>query len=160
MTRKTPFATLAAVAAVAAGGCGGEDLSVDEYRTQANQLCAISERQASEVPPPQSPEDIGPSLEAALELAEEQQAEFERLEPPDELAEQHEEAVAQGDEQIETVEGFTDELEDGDDPAEIFAEQIPQLNEQIERSNALAAEIGGLEECVTEPIPVPGQEPS
>lgn len=142
------------------GACGGEDLSSDEYRTQANQLCAIAEQEAAQAPPPQSPEELGPSLESALELGMEQQEKFERLEPPSELADQHEEAVEQGDEQIETFEGFIDELEDSDDPAETFVDRIPALNEQIERSNALAEQIGGLEECISEPIPVPGQEPS
>lgn len=151
---------MAVVVPLAAAGCGGEDLSADEYRTQANQLCAIAEQRAREAPPPQSPEEIGPSLEAALQLGIEQQEEFERLEPPDEVADQHEEAVEQGEEQIETIEGLIDELEEGDDPAETFVDRIPELNEQIERSNALAQEIGGLEECVTEPIPAPGQTPS
>lgn len=153
-------ATLAAGAVVGVGACGGEDLGVDEYRTQANQLCAIAEQEAAQAPPPQSPEDLAPFLEPALERGIEQQEEFERLEPPAELAEQHEEAIALGDEQIETVEGLIDELEDSDDPAETFVDRIPELNDQIERSNALAEEIGGVEECISEPIPVPGQTPS
>ncbi len=53
-----------------------------------------------------------------------------------------------------------DELEDSEDPAETFVDRIPEFNDQIERSNALAEEIGGVEECISEPVPVPGQSPS
>ena len=87
------------------------------------------------------------------------QDDLDGLEPPDELADQHDDFVAVGREQEETFESLIDEIEQSDDPAATFTEQIPELNDQIEESNGIVDEIGGLEECEGEPIPTPGDAP-
>lgn len=146
-----------ALGGLTAAGCGGGGgLSEEEYREQANAICAESEEEVLELEQPETPDDLGPFLQESVEVASEQQEDFEDLEPPDELAEAHDEAVELGDEQEELIEELADEVEESDDPAQTLLSEVSVLNDAIEESNELAEELE-LDDCESDPIPVPGQ---
>ncbi len=152
---------VAVLATLAGAGCGGDEgLSAEDYRTQANEICTETEERTTAIDPPKSPMELGPFLEEVLQVGNEFQDEFERLDPPEEFENDHEELVVLGQEQVETFESLIDEIEQSDDPASTFTERIPELNDQLEESNEFVDEIGGIEECESEPIPVPGETPA
>lgn len=152
---------VAVLATLVGAGCGGDDgLSAEDYRTQANEICTDTSERTMAIDPPESPMELGPFLEEVLQVGNDFQDEFEGLDPPGEFENDHEELVVLGQEQVETFESLIDEIEQSDDPASTFTEQIPELNDQLKESNELVDEIGGIEECESEPIPVPGDAPA
>jgi 2-hydroxycyclohexanecarboxyl-CoA dehydrogenase len=157
----TVVATLVTLSAFVGAGCGGDEaLSADDYRAQTSEVCSEALERTMAVEPPDSPEALGGFLEEVVEIGGDLQDDFEGLEPPDDLADQHDDLVALGQEQEETLESLIDEIEQSDDPAATFTERIPELNDQVEESNQIVDEIGGIEECKGEPIPAPGDAPA
>jgi hypothetical protein len=144
--------------AACAGGCGGDDTSADEYRDDANALCAEAKREAEALPQPGSAAEVESYLRDALELNREYDDRFSALEPPEELRDQHEEALRLSRRGERLLEGVADDLAAGEPPAEVFAESLPRLLRFSRQSNRLARQMG-LPECV-EPLPLPGSEPA
>jgi hypothetical protein len=91
------LAAAAAAGALALGGCGGDDgLPVDEYRSQLDAACEGLSQEMTRIP--QVVQDEGLEIEDAQELADEAGREFlddvQALEPPEELADAHEELLS------------------------------------------------------------------
>ncbi len=151
---------MAVLAGLAAVGCGEDGLSASEYRNQVNGMCREAEKTAMELEQPKAPEDLAPFLREGAKLSEKSREEFRSLEAPDELVDAHEESAELGDGLIAQLRALADALDKGGDPARVFAQAIPGLNGTAERGNAIARDIGLGEECIVEPITIPGQPPA
>jgi hypothetical protein len=102
LARGLSGAGLALVAAVLAVGCGGggggggSALTAEEYGKELNTICADYDARVKAIGEPGSIEELGtkgPKLRAEFDRA---IAKAEKLEPPDELAETHDQFIAKG----------------------------------------------------------------
>jgi hypothetical protein len=144
--------------AACAAGCGEDESPADEYRDDANALCAEAKRDVDALSQPGTPAGVERYLREALELSREYDDRFRALEPPEELRDQHDEAVRLSRRGELLLEGLADDLGAGDPPAEVFEGSLPQLLRYSRQSNRLARQMG-LPDCV-EPLPLPGSEPA
>jgi hypothetical protein len=69
-------------------GCGGDGrMSIEEFRTEANAICAETERRLRELPPPaDSPEGVAGYADGAVPILEERHERLDELRPPEEEA--------------------------------------------------------------------------
>ncbi len=147
-SRRSRFGGLFAAGAAAviiAAGCGGGDgdsaLSVEEYRDQANQICRETDRTTDAIEV-NSVED----LQALVDAQRRQVDELRELTPPDEFAEQHDEAIETLDRTIELVDDARQRIEDGEDPSTVLADLQEEGEELTDRADELAEELG-LDDC-------------
>ena len=126
------------------GGNGGEELTADEFRQQADAICADYEGRLDELGTPQSLEDVQRYVDDAVPILEEGTDELDDLQPPDELEEDWNRAMEINREQLENVQALQQAVEKGDQ-AEI-AELLQQADEARQESDELATQLG-LEQC-------------
>ena len=94
MTRRATALPLAAVCAALVAGCGGDDrLSTKEYRSEATKLCADSERQTDRLGQPDTPAEFKGFLSRGIDITERNLGRFEKLEPPEDLQDEHDAIV-------------------------------------------------------------------
>ena len=130
--------------AACGGGNGGDQLTADEFREQADAICAEYEGRLDELGTPQSLDEVQQYVDDAVPILEEGTAELGDLQPPDELEEDWNRAMEINREQLETVQALQQAVEDGDQ-AEI-AELLQQADEARQESDELATQLA-LEEC-------------
>ncbi len=88
LARRRPLAGLAALGAAALiAGCGGGSgsLSADEFREQADAICADADERLETLTEPTAAGEILPFLRAGLPIQAEELGRIEELDPPDEL---------------------------------------------------------------------------
>jgi hypothetical protein len=145
------IAFMAIVAAFAAGcgggGNGGGELTAEEFREQADAICAEYEGRLDELGTPESLEDLEGFVGEAVPIIEEGNAELSELEPPPELEEQWNRLMEINREQLETVRGLQEAVEEGDQ--ERMQELLQQGDEANAEADRLATEMG-LEQCGNE----------
>jgi hypothetical protein len=134
--------------ALVLGGCGGDgggdELTADEFRQQADSICAEFEGRLNELGTPESLDDLQNFVSDAVPIIEEGNSQLHELNPPDELQEDWDRAMEINDQQLETVRDLRDAAEDGDQA------RVQELLQEGEEANAeadqLAAELG-LQDC-------------
>jgi phage-related minor tail protein len=136
-------------AAVVLGGCGGgngggEEMTADEFRQQADAICAEFEGRLDDLGRPESLDDLQNFVSEAVPIIEEGNAQLQELNPPDELQEQWDRAMKINNEQLETVRDLREAVEDGDQAH--VQELIEAGNEANTEADQLAADLG-LEDC-------------
>src|SRR5687767_13058680 len=116
------LATLAL--ALAFAGCGGDELSADEYRAELRKICADSEKQTNEVKEPTraTPAAIADYLQRLRDVNVKTIEKVEDLDPPEELQEAHDRALEANREGREKVDAVIEELEGGGDPTQVLTE--------------------------------------
>ncbi|MBA2348532.1 MAG: hypothetical protein H0V81_09590 [Solirubrobacterales bacterium] len=130
--------TLAACVALAA--CGGDTLTADEYRKQADAICKDFDAKQKELPDPKSIADFGKLTDEAKPLIEDQIEQLRDLEAPDELKDQAEEAYDLLDQQVPKLDELKAAAKDNDTAKiQSVAESASKLSTQ---ANAKAKEIG------------------
>jgi hypothetical protein len=150
-SRRLGALAVLAIGAVALGaGCGGDDddgaLSAEEFRSQADAVCASFDQRTEDIENPTSADEVQPFLEQNLDLQREQLEELQAITPPDDLADDWNEALGLLDDQIDDVQDVLDDIEGGADPVEAINEASETLNDNTERLQELAGDLG-LEEC-------------
>lgn len=150
LPRRRPLAGMVAIGATALiAGCGGgsDSLSADEFRTQADAICADTDRQIDALTEPTAADQFLPFLREGLPI---QQAQLDRLrdlEPPEELSGDFDAAIGLLEQQITAIEGAADRIEGGEDPeavAEEVGESIEAISDQAdERAAALGLTVCG-----------------
>ena len=140
---------LAAVLALTLAACGDDGMSASEYRSAAKKVCVDAEKatDAVEQPTRSTPEAIVDYLERLLQANEKTIQRFEKLDPPDDLQQPHDEILAANREGAKTVRGVIRQLESGKDAREVLQSSTSRLRDLGNRSNA-AAERLGVRECV------------
>lgn len=124
-------------------------LSEDELLEEAAAICTEVDEDLDALDEPATPsaDDVLPFLEEGLALQEEAIEDLRALEPPEELADDFQDAIDLLDEQSETIADFRDEVEGGADVEQIapdFGEEIEALESEADE----AFEDIGLDECV------------
>ena len=153
--RSRTFAALAVVGAAAAiAGCGGggDDsgaLSADEFRTQADAICADANTRIDALDEPTGADQVLGYLQSGLTVQREQLDKLKALEPPSDLAGTFNEATDLLDEQVTEIQSATDRISSGEDPEKVINEVSPKLDELSSEADAKAKELG-LEVCGTE----------
>jgi hypothetical protein len=136
-------------AALVLGGCGGgngggEEMTADEFRQEADAICAEFEGRLDDLGRPESLDDLQNFVSEAVPIIEEGNAQLQELNPPDELQEQWDRAMEINNEQLETVRDLREAVEDGDQAR--VQELIEAGNEANTEADQLAADLG-LEDC-------------
>lgn len=147
-----PIAVLLAGALLAAcGGDGGDgELSVEEYRDKANQLCTEANRDVREVDPPTSPDQLADFLERGLKLSRGYDERFEDLDPPPELEELHERAIRLSERVNQKFERLIEDLRSAGEPLAEFQQGLQGLLPDIQAGDSLNRELK-LDRCLEVP---------
>lgn len=126
-------------------------LDEDELIDMANEICADVGDELDELGDPASddPDDLVEFIDAGLELQEGGIEELEALAPPEEIADDYEEAVGLLDDQRSAIEDARDRIDGGEDPEEVFAD----VNDEVEGlegdADAILEDLG-LDECLSD----------
>jgi hypothetical protein len=148
ITRSLTRAALAACVLVLLSACGGDGsgdrLSEEQFREQANAICAEFDEKISALETPGSPEDIPGYVEEVIPLVEEGLAELRALNPPEEFEEDYETMLDETAKAIPAGRALSEAAVD-QDPAAVEA-AIAQGQEADEASDRVANELG-LDEC-------------
>jgi hypothetical protein len=155
LVRSRPLAALAVLGAAAAiAGCGGGDddsgaLSADEFRQQADAICADANTRIDALDEPTGADQVLGFLQSGLTVQKEQLEKLKALEPPDDLAGTFNEATDLLDQQTAAIQGATDRIAGGEDPEAVIGEVDSEIDSLSDQADAKAKELG-LEVCGTE----------
>lgn len=144
---RRPLIALALAATVAA--CGGDDgLSTEEYRDRATVICRESREatDAVEQPTRSTNAAIAAYFERLMAISRRTTAQFAKLEPPEELADAHDDALAANREGVDEVQRLIRELERGGDARALLQGATGRLQQLSSRSRAAADRLG-VPEC-------------
>lgn len=161
---RRPVAGLAIVGAVALiAGCGGSDdsdaLSAEEFRTQADAICADVDRTTDAIAEPTSEEGILPFLQETREATSDGLDRLRDLNPPEELSDTWDEAISLNEEQADTLDEAISRIEGGENPLEVIEELTPALDERRTDLRQKASELG-LTVCGSDEDEAPDTPPA
>lgn len=154
-------AGLAVVGAVALiAGCGGgsdDSLSADEFRAQADAICADTTRETDALASPTSADELLAYLKDGQRVQGAGLEKLKALEPPSDLKDDWDKALSLQDDRTETIDAAIARIEGGEDPQEVVAEIEETVTKQNDEMDALAQGIG-LKVCGAddEDEPTPG----
>jgi hypothetical protein len=145
--RSRPLAALAVIGVAAAiAGCGGGDdssgLSADEFRTQADAICADADTRIEALDEPNANDQVLGFLQSGLTIQREQIEKLKALEPPSDLSGTFGEATGLLDQQIAEIQGAADRIAGGEDPETVIRELDPTIEDLGEQADAKAKELG------------------
>jgi hypothetical protein len=132
------------LAACGGGNGGGGELTADEFREQADAICAKYDEQLNQLGEPQSLEDLQGLVDETVTILENGVAELRELNPPPELEADWDRAMEINEENLELVRNIRDAVQEGDEAR--FTELAAQAQANTDEGNRLAQEMG-LEEC-------------
>ena len=139
------------VLALAAGCGGGGGLSKEEYRTQADAICArysdALEKVQDEIVRAESPEEQTKAIDRGVATVKKGIAELRDLDAPDDLDEDVDRWLDLNDENVENLEDLRDAVKEGD--AEQAQEAAERGQETERKSDEVAREIG-LDDCASD----------
>jgi soluble cytochrome b562 len=144
------LAALGAVALIAGCGGGSDSLSAEEFRSQADAVCADAERQIDDLTEPRSGEQVLAFLRAGLPIQEAQLERLREIEPPDDLRSDYDEGMDLLEQQIAAIDAAADRIEAGEDPEAVLGEvdeEISSLGDEAdERARALGLTVCGADD--------------
>jgi hypothetical protein len=155
LVRSRPLAALAVLGAAAAiAGCGGGDddsgaLSAEEFRSQADAICADANTRLDALDEPTGADQVLGFLQSGLTVQKEQLEKLKALQPPDDLAGTFNEATDLLDQQTAAIQGAADRIAGGEDAETVIGEVDSQIDSINDQADAKAKELG-LEVCGTE----------
>jgi hypothetical protein len=145
-----PFATAVLVLGLLAGcggGGGGDRLSTEDFRQQADAICAEFEGRLDALEPPASAEDLGRFVREAIPIIEEGNAELNALNPPEEFEARWNRAMEINDANLETVRELRDAIQEGNNAR--AQELFQEVGANEDEVNGIARELG-LMNCGSE----------
>ena len=146
--RAMKLAALAILSAATLAACGGGDrLSEDEFREQANGICAEYNEKIADLGNPTSPEDIPEYVERGIPIIEEGIAELRELNPPEEMEADFDRMLDETEKTIPAARQLSEAAADQD--AEAVQEAISQGQESDAETDRIATELG-LDECASD----------
>jgi hypothetical protein len=136
-----------AVLALLAAGCGGsgsDRLTLEEFTTQADAICAEYDEKLNALDGSDSPAEAAVVVRKGMEIAGEQLDELNALSPPEEVEDAFSDAMAILQQELDLFEEFAAALESND---ETRANELFNTLEELDtRADARAQEIG-LTQC-------------
>lgn len=150
--RRSLAALIALIAAIglAVAGCGGggggsAQLTAEELREKADQICADYDKRIEELGEP-NPEEFGAFLRDGSELQADMLSDLRDLTPPDELADTYNSALDTLDEITAALTSAADRIDDGEGALQVFGEMNDNLQELGSKADKAAEDLG-LENC-------------
>jgi hypothetical protein len=132
----------------ACGGDGGGDrLSEEEFRTQANAICAEYNQKIGDLGSPPSPEEIPGYVDQVIPLVEDGLAELRALNPPAELEQDYDAMLDETAEALPAARALGEAAANQDVAA--LQEAIEQGQQADEEADRLAASLG-LDTCASD----------
>jgi hypothetical protein len=128
----------------ACGGGGDQALSADEFRQQADAICAEYEGKIDDLGSPSSLDELPDFVDKVIPIIEEGNGKLANLQPPDELADDWNSAMELQDQNLDVAHDLQDAIHDKDTAK--VQELLTKLNETDAQSNEIARKIG-LDEC-------------
>jgi hypothetical protein len=139
--------SVAVLAACGGAGGSGERLSEDEFREQANAICADYNEKIADLGSPTSPADIPDYVERGIPVIEEGIAKLRALNPPEDMEEDVDRMLDEVEKGIPAARQLSEAAADED--AEAVQEAISRGQEADAESNRIARELG-LDTCASE----------
>jgi hypothetical protein len=142
---RRPIAGLAAVGAAALiAGCGGgsDTSSADDFRAQADEICADANERIGTLTAPGPAAEVLPYLRAGLPIQAEELERIRALDPPEDLRADFEEATDLLQQRQDAIEQAADRIEAGEDPETVIRDVGPEIARLREEARAKAQEIG------------------
>jgi hypothetical protein len=130
--------------AACGGGGGDQALSADEFRQQADAICAEYEGKIDDLGSPSSLDELPDFVDKVIPIIEEGNGKLANLQPPDELADDWNSAMELQDQNLDVAHDLQDAIHDKDTAK--VQELLTELNETDAQSNEIARKIG-LDEC-------------
>lgn len=147
---RRPLAGLAIVGAAALiAGCGGgsdDRLSADDFRSQADAVCAEANRATDAIAAPTSADEVLAFLEATRGVTVPNIDKLKDINPPEDLQAKWDEAIDLQESQVELMDSAIDRIKGGEDADAVLNEISSQAGSNQERLRTLARELG-LEVC-------------
>jgi hypothetical protein len=141
----TLASAMVALATFLTAGCGGDGgLTAEEFRQQADAICAEFESKLDAIEQPSSPDDLKRFVNDAVPIIEEGTQELSDLEPPAEFQDKWTRVIEINDGNLETIKNVQTALEDDD--VEEAQRLISEAGGNEEEADRLAREIG-LTKC-------------
>jgi hypothetical protein len=139
---------MVALATFLAAGCGGDggngELTAEEFRQQADAICAEFEGKLDALEQPSSPDDLKRFVNEAVPIIEDGTQQLNDLEPPEEFRDEWTRVVEINSENLDTIREVQAALEDDD--VEQAQRLLQETSGNEEEADRLAREIG-LTKC-------------
>jgi hypothetical protein len=142
---RRPLAGLAAVGAAALiAGCGGgsDTSSADDFRAQADEVCADANERIGTLTEPGPPAEVLPYLQAGLPIQAEELERIRALDPPEDLRADFEEATDLLQQRQDAIQQAADRIEAGEDPEAVIRDVGPEITRLRDEARAKARELG------------------
>lgn len=135
-----------AIAVTAAAACGGGSdsgpPSAAEFRNEANAVCRDAVESLAAIDPPSGPGQFAGALEEVLPRQEALLDDLREVEPPEELVETYEDALALLSEQRALGQQALNDIEGGGNAAAVLTTLGPEIQESEERIDEIMLELG------------------
>lgn len=145
---RTLAAAAVALATFFAAGCGGDggngELTAEEFRQQADAICAEFESKLDAIEQPSSPDDLKRFVDDAVPIIEEGTQKLNDLDPPEEFRDEWTRVIEINSQNLDTIKEVQKALEDDD--VEEAQRLIADAGGNEEEADRLAREIG-LTKC-------------
>jgi hypothetical protein len=136
------------LATLVAAGCGGDggngELTAEEFRQQADAICAEFEGKLDAIEQPSSPDDLKRFVDEAVPIIEDGTQQLADLQPPAEFRDKWNRVTEINSENLDTIKAVQAALEDDD--IEEAQRLIQEAGGNEEEADRLAREIG-LTKC-------------
>ena len=140
MRRVLGLALFFAALAAGCGGGGGDGLSQEEFRQQADAICAKYDNKIQALGSPQSPADIPAYVQKGIPLLRQGIAELRALNPPADVEDDYNRMLNETAKAIPAAEKLADAAEKGDTAA--VQEAIREGQQADQASDELATKLG------------------
>ena len=148
MTRTIVTAAVAALAAVAAAGCGDSPLSASDLRQQAGVICSRADQQIAKVLTPSSEAAGNTFLKQGIAALDPALGDLKALKPPADEAVVYESAIKAMSGELDALKSATAKLDQGADPVRTFR-QLQDTLAPLETDADNAWRALGLSACVS-----------
>lgn len=147
MRRVLGLALFFAALAAGCGGGGGDGLSQEEFRQQADAICAKYDKKIQALGSPQSPADIPAYVQKGIPLLRQGIAELRALNPPADVEDDYNRMLNETAKAIPAAEKLAEAAEKGD--AAAVQDAIREGQQADEASDELAAKLK-LDRCAAD----------
>ena len=142
---RRPLAAIAALGAAALiAGCGGgsDSSSADDFREQADEVCADANARTGALTAPTSSDEVLPYLESGLTVQAEELERIRALDPPEDLQADFDEATDLLQQRQDAIRQAADRISAGEDPDAVSTELSPEIDRLRTEARAKARELG------------------
>ena len=141
---RRPLAGIAALGAAALiAGCGGgsDSSSADDFRQEADEICADANSRLDTLTEPTSGAAVLPFLQEGLTIQADELERIRALDPPDDLQPAFDEATDLLQQRQEAIQQAADRIEAGEDPEVVIQEASPEITRLRDEARAKANEL-------------------